>query len=75
MRELIERLRDMHVSSHETRGVGRHTDANDKRWTAYCEYDSQDWPCETVEILTEYAQKMPKHAARPPHPNTMAGRK
>ena len=73
MRELIELLRDMHVSSEETRGVGRHSHEHGG-WTAYCEYDSQDWPCETVELLNEFAEKLPKHAARPPHPNTMAGR-
>jgi hypothetical protein len=71
MRELIELLRDMHASSYETRGVGRHTDTNPERWIAYCEYDKQDWPCETVALLEEHAQTLPESTARLAHPDTM----
>jgi hypothetical protein len=76
-RELIETLRDMHVSSEEARGVGRYTDKNENRWTAYCDYDGQDWPCETVVILREHAARLPakpKHEARQPSPLTQIGR-
>jgi hypothetical protein len=44
-------VRDLHVDSYTTRGMGRATDIPPGYWTAYCEHDQQDWPCATIRAL------------------------
>lgn len=48
-RAALVATRALHVSSQETRGVGRHV--RGQGWTPYCEADLEDWPCPTVELL------------------------
>lgn len=37
-----------HRSSEDTRGVGQH---RNHKWTPYCEYDTDDWPCPDITAL------------------------
>ena len=49
----VEDVRAMHVSSSESRGVGR-VDPETGEWGAYCDHDSEWWPCVTIQALTKW---------------------
>lgn len=48
----VEDVRALHVSSSESRGVGR-VDPETGEWGAYCDHDGEWWPCPTVQALTK----------------------
>jgi len=49
----VRYVRAMHVSSSESRGVGR-VDPETGEWGAYCDGDGEWWPCPTVQALTKW---------------------
>ena len=49
----VKDVRAMHVSSSESRGVGR-VDPETGEWGAYCDHDGEWWPCPTEQALTKW---------------------
>lgn len=49
----VEDVRALHVSSSESRGVGR-VDPETGEWGAYCDHDSEWWPCPTVQAVQKW---------------------
>lgn len=48
----VKGVRRLHVSSSESRGVGR-VDPETGEWGAYCDGDGEWWPCPTMQALTK----------------------
>jgi hypothetical protein len=44
----VQEVREMHVSSSESRGVSR-VDPETGKWRAYCDHDGEWWPCPTEQ--------------------------
>ena len=51
--KFVRKVRARHVSSSESRGVGR-VDPETGEWGAYCDGDGEWWPCPTVQALTKW---------------------
>lgn len=47
----VREVREGHVSSQNTRGVGQ---VRDGEWTAYCEEDFEAWPCPIEEAAQKW---------------------